>query len=284
MVSQLSRIHLARGLSVSSAWRAIRVWMRSISCGIDDGVQVHAGAITTHAHEFARFIQNVGNAAGHARGKIAAGLAQHHHRSLGHILAAMVAHRFHHGRGAGVPHRKAFTGHPVEEGLAAGGAVENHVAHQDVFFGLKRGIPRRVDDEPAAGKPLAHVIVGLAFQSQGDASGQEGAEALPRRARKLESDGVIGQARFPVAAGNLAAQHRSYRTVSVADGKTDGNFVATFQCLVRVLNELAIERLLEAVVLLDGAVAPHAGRNVRIVKHGGNRSRAPSNGPRRGVA
>src|SRR5208283_847498 len=95
--------------------------------GINNGVQVNARAVTAHAHELARLIQNVSNAAGHARSKIASRLAEHHHGSFGHILAAVVTHRFHHGGGAGVPHRKAFPGHAVEEDLTAGGAIENHV-------------------------------------------------------------------------------------------------------------------------------------------------------------
>ena len=41
--------------------------------------------------EIAGFIQHVGNAAGHARGEIAAGLAQHHHAPAGHVFATVIA-------------------------------------------------------------------------------------------------------------------------------------------------------------------------------------------------
>ena len=43
-------------------------------------------------------VHHIGDATGHARGEVAPGPAQHHHPPAGHILAAVVAHAFHHGR------------------------------------------------------------------------------------------------------------------------------------------------------------------------------------------
>ena len=57
--------------------------------------------------------------------------------------------------------------------------------------------------------------------------------------------------------------------MGVADGKADGNFLAALQRLARVVNQLVVERFLQAMVLLDRAVASHARGHVRIVKHGG---------------
>ena len=61
--------------------------------------------------------------------------AQHHDQAVGHVFAAVIADAFHHGRGAGIAHGKALAGHAVEEGFAAGGAVEAHVADQNIFLG-----------------------------------------------------------------------------------------------------------------------------------------------------
>ena len=46
------------------------------------------------------FVQHVGDAAGHAGSKVAAGAAQHDHNAAGHIFAAMVAGALDHGDGA----------------------------------------------------------------------------------------------------------------------------------------------------------------------------------------
>ena len=121
-------------------------------------------------------------------------LAEHHHQTVGHVLAAVVAHAFDDRRGAGVAHREALAGHAVEEGFAAGRAVQAHVADQNIFLRHEFRIARRINDQPAAGKSLAHVVVGFAFERQRDALGQERAEALSRAAVELDANGVVRQA------------------------------------------------------------------------------------------
>ncbi len=49
----------------------------------------------------------------------------------------MIAHAFHHRRRAGVAHGKTLAGHAVEEGLAAGCAVQHDIADQNVLLGQK---------------------------------------------------------------------------------------------------------------------------------------------------
>ena len=131
--------------------------------------------------------------------KLRPALAEHHHQAVGHVLAAVIAQAFDHRGRAGIAHREALAGHAVEERLAAGGAVEHHVADQDVLFRQEGGVSRRIDDQPAAGEALADVIVGVAFQLERDALGQKRAEALPGGAGELEVDGVVGQTRRAVA-------------------------------------------------------------------------------------
>src|ERR1022692_4067241 len=52
----------------------------------------------------------------------------------------MVAESFDDGGGAGVAHGEALAGHAVKIRFAAGGAIEDYVADQDVLFGQEGGI------------------------------------------------------------------------------------------------------------------------------------------------
>ena len=58
----------------------------------------------------------------------------------------------------------------------------------------------------AAGESFADVVVGIAFERQRDAFSQECAEALAGGAGELEANGIVGQARVAVAAGDFAAE------------------------------------------------------------------------------
>ena len=149
-------------------------------------------------------------------------LAEHDHQAVGHVFAAVIADAFDHRRRAGVADREALAGHAVEEGLAAGRAVEHHVADQDVLFRQERrslAADRRSD--LAAGEAFADVIVGVAFEFERDALGQERAEALPGRAGELEVDRVVRQPCRAVPPRDLAAQHRADGAMHVADRQLD---------------------------------------------------------------
>ncbi len=148
-------------------------------------------------------------------------LAEDDDQAFGHVFAAVIAEAFDDGGGAGVADGEALAGHAVEEGFAAGGAVEDDVADQDILFGHEGGAARRVDDDAAAGEAFADVIVGIAFEFEGDAVGEEGAEALAGGAGELEVDGVVGQAGRAVAAGDFAAEHGADGAVHVADRQLD---------------------------------------------------------------
>ena len=80
---------------------------------------------------------------------------------------------------------------------------------------------RRIDDDASAGESFADVVVGVAFEFERDAFGEERSEALSGRAGELEANGVVGQSGGAVAAGDLAAEHRADRAVDVADGQLD---------------------------------------------------------------
>ena len=132
---------------------------------------------------FAALVEDVGDAAGHARGEVAAGPADHHDAAAGHVLAAVVADALDHGVNAGVADAEALAGHAADVRLAGRGAVEGHVAGDDVLLGHEGGLARREEDDLAAREPLAEVVVGVALEGQRHAVRDEGAEALARRSR-----------------------------------------------------------------------------------------------------
>ena len=96
-----------------------------------------------------------------------------------------------------------------------------------------------VDDELAAGKSLADVIVGLAFERERHALGEKRAETLPRAAGELNADRVVGQARGTVTPRDFAAQHRADRAVNVANRNAQRNRRAILERLVRHFDQLA---------------------------------------------
>ena len=181
----------------------------------------------------------------------------------------MVAHALDHGEGPAVAHGKTLPGHSAEVRLAARGAVEDDVAHQDVLLGHEGRLARRIDDELAAREALADVVVGIALEGQRDAPGHEGAEALARRAREVDADRVVGQAVRTMAPRQLRAQDRPHRAVDVADGQADVHGLAPLQGLPAQGQECGhVQRLVETVVLLDHPPDGDLGADLGPVEDG----------------
>ena len=80
----------------------------------------------------------------------------------------MVADTFDNGIDAAVANAETFTGNTGNIGFTAGGAVEGNVADNDVFVRIERRFCKGMDDDFTAGKTLADVVVGIAFETQGD--------------------------------------------------------------------------------------------------------------------
>ena len=165
--------------------------------------------------------RDVGDAAAHAGGEVAAGAAEDDHDAAGHVLAAVIAHALDHGHGAAVADGEALAGQAVDEHLAAGGAVEHDVADDDVFFGQEGGGLGRVGDDPPAGKALAQVIVGVAVELERDAGGRKAPKLWPAEPRKWKWIVSSGRPGGAVAAGDFAAEDRADGAVDVADGEAD---------------------------------------------------------------
>ena len=217
--------------------------------------------------EGAPLVEHVGDAARHAGGEVAAAAADDHHAPAGHVLAAVIADPFDDRVGAAVADGEALAGDAAEEGLAGGGAVERHVADEDVLLGGEGRLLRRVDDDPAAREPLADVVVGVPFQRQRHAARDEGAEALPGGAGELQLDGVVGQPVRTVLPRDLAAGDGADDAVDVADRERRRNLLAARDGrLAQRQDGGHVERVLEAVVLVERLVASHLGTDLRLVE------------------
>src|SRR4030095_8609881 len=87
------------------------------------------------------------------------------------------------------------------------------------------------DDQTAAGKALADIVVGIASQLEGDAANGEGAEALTGRSFEHGVKAAVGQTQMTVAAGNLARDHRAERAIDIAHTALDADRHRTVQRL-----------------------------------------------------
>src|SRR4029079_19367578 len=101
-------------------------------------------------------------------------------------LATVIADTFDDSRGAGVADAEALTDDAADEQLTARRPISDDVAGDDVFFGHERRPPIGMDADSPAAQTLADVVVGVALESQLDARGDEGTEALPGRAAQTD--------------------------------------------------------------------------------------------------
>src|SRR5204863_7797643 len=113
--------------------------------------------------ELALRVPHISDAYRHAGGKIAPGLAEHDDDPAGHVFAAMIAGALDDRDRAGVAHREALAGDPLEIGVPGDRAVEHGVADDDVLGRLARRFLRLAHDQPAARQALADIIVGVAI-------------------------------------------------------------------------------------------------------------------------
>src|SRR5205085_11689336 len=110
--------------------------------------------------------------------------------------------------------------------------------------------------DAATREALAGVVVRVADQVEGEALGQEGAEALATRAFELDEDALVRQP-LGMAADQLARQHRAHRAVHVAGLFHELHLLAALERGPALLDQLLVEGLREAVVLLLALAARH---------------------------
>ncbi len=222
---------------------------RSLLLGGQHRLQRHHRRVAA-AGEAAVRIEHVGHAAAHARGEIPAGLSQHHDGAAGHVFAAVIAGALHHRGDARVAHAEALAGDAGEEGLAGDAAVEHGVADDDVLVGPAAEVGGGTDDDAAARQALADVVVAFAGEVQGDAAGEEGAEALAGGAGQRDHDAVVGQALVAVAAGDLVREHGTAAAIDVPDRRLDDHPFAAEDGRLRLRDQRVVESAGQSVVLL----------------------------------
>ena len=143
----------------------------------------------------------------------------------------MIARAFDHRQRAGIAHSETFARAAGCVQFAAGGAVQAGVAeNRRLVRDVARAL-RWTDDDAAVGHPLAHIIVGLAFEFQLQAAGEERAEALPGAAVEMQRNRRIVHAMVAVRARDAPGQARADAAVGVADlvaQRRVERFAATF--------------------------------------------------------
>src|SRR6202012_442519 len=86
------------------------------------------------------------------------------------------------------------------------------------------------------------------------AFGEEGPEALSRRALELDVDRFVPQASMSISLSDDARQHRTGRPIKVADGKVQTDVLATLDRVLCLGDQTAIEHTAEPVVLRGASV------------------------------
>ena len=125
---------------------------------------------------------------------------------------------------------------------------------------------RRAHDDAAAREALADIVVAFAFEFERDALGEPGAETLPGGAGQLDVDGVVRQAAMAVTLGDLARQHRAGGAVGVLDRRDDAHRRAAIERGLRLRDQLAVENVVDLVILRFAMIDRDAVRRFRLVE------------------
>ena len=199
-------------------------------------------------------IEHEGDASAHTGGEVAPGLAEHHDDPAGHVLAAVVTYALDHGVRPRVPDGEAFPREAPEVRLARRRAVEGDVADDHVPGRPVAREPVGKDGETAAGEALADVVVGSAFQGEGQAAREPRPEGLPRDAVETYADRAVREALVAVAPRDLAGEHPADRAVGVQYRLLEIDSFAVFEGGQALLDQLVVQGLLQAMVLGLGVV------------------------------
>src|SRR5947208_2529052 len=153
--------------------------------------------------EITYFVQDISDTSRHAGGEIPARRPKHHDAAAGHVFAAVIAHRLDNRVHAAVADAEALTGHAADVGLPGRRPVESNVTDDDVILRHECRTGGRKDNDLAARKTLADVIVGVSLQDESHAARHERSKTLPGGALEMKLDRIVGQPGGAVAAGNF---------------------------------------------------------------------------------
>ncbi len=105
--------------------------------------------------------------------------------------------------GATVSDTEPFACESVDICLSAGCTIEGDIAQNDILIGFKSGICRWIEDQLAAAKPLAEVVIGIAFDLKGNTAIDKSPKALATASGCFEIDRIIRQTILAVFSGHL---------------------------------------------------------------------------------
>ena len=96
-------------------------------------------------------------------------------------------------------------------------AIQDRVTDNHALIRIDAAFRIGADDQFAARKALADIVVGFAGEFQGNPLRDPGAEALPGNAFQLEPDRVVRQTGMSVFQRQLPRQHRAGGPVGIPD-------------------------------------------------------------------
>ena len=199
-------------------------------------------------------IPNVGDAAGHARSKVAPGFTQNHNPTPRHVFATMITHTLDNGTSARVSDSKALGCNATQIHLARGCAVQHNITCDDVFLRLELGHLGRIDHNASAGQTFANKVIGIAFDFKRDTLGQEAAKALPGRAMKFVVNRVVGQHLGPDTPHDQIGEHGANHPMRVLDWHLHKYFLAALDRRRCVFHQLVIQGFAQTMVLIVNGV------------------------------
>ena len=127
---------------------------------------------------------------------------------------------------------------------------------------------RRTNDDAAAAKALADIVVAVADQFERNAARQERPEGLPGRSGELDGDRILFQALMPVTLGDFTRQHCAGGAIDVLDIHLDLDRNLAFERGLGLLDQLAVENIDDRMVLPFGPACLFLGR-FRLVEDAG---------------
>ena len=179
----------------------------------------------------------------------------------------MVARAFDHCRGARIPNAETLARDSPKIRFAGDRAVHHRVADDDVRFRRCGAFGIGIDDDPPTRQPFADVVIGVAFELERDAVGEERAERLARRSLEAHANRIGRQSGMSVARDDCIRQHRADRAVGIADPVFELHRRLRGERRLAVAHQRMIERLRQAMLLFLAVVARDFRGHLRLVKH-----------------
>src|SRR5690242_20026396 len=227
------------------------------------------------SREDLRLVQDVRGAIGHSSGEVPAHGPQHHDRSGGHVLAAVVARALDDGDSPRVADGEPIAGAAGREERARGGAVERGVAENDLRVSVIGGrcFPERPDHEVTARQALPDVVVRFTLELEAHAGHGKRPEALARAATEPQANPLRGEL-LASAPGKVARDAGADGQVVVPDVVDAGEWTTTLEPRAECAEDFLVQALdIRTVVALrdtasgSRAVRERVGQEQRQIEH-----------------